>query len=289
MSERDEAWVANISAWANAQGDIKALVQIGSRVKNDGTADEWSDFDYQLITTNPARYRSGEFARELGRCWAIGLEHTFGDVMKVTAVFDGALEADFIILNHGDLLVATTALGWPGTSGLWPRPLRVGVSRLRGAAGTGWKVVKGGAAWEKRYSRLTPCEFPMSEREFKALCGEFWVQAVWAAKRTRRGELIASQRTIHRYVIEACLRMFEEEVLLDGKKAYPRGRRAETWLTASQAAVANAGTSPERESLLETLSHLSHEFARSSEAVGTGRGWPIGDYAEIRGWITSLS
>jgi hypothetical protein len=289
MSGRDEAWVANFSAWASAQADIKALVQIGSRVKNDGTADEWSDFDYQLITTNPARYRSGEFARELGNCWAIGLEHTFGDVMKVTAVFDGALEADFIILRHSDLVVATTALGWPRANILWPKPLRTGISRLRGAAGTGWKVIKGGSAWEKRYARLTPCEFPMTETEFRALCGEFWVQAVWAAKRAQRGERIASQRTIHRYVIEACLRMFEEEVILGGKKAYPRGRRAETWLTASQEGVANAGTSPERESLLETLSHLSQEFARSSEVVGRGRGWPTGNYAEIRSWITSLS
>jgi hypothetical protein len=138
MSERDEAWVANVSAWASAQADIKALVQIGSRVKNDGTADKWSDFDYQLITTNPARYKSGEFARELGKCWAIGLEHTFGDVTKVTAVFDGALEADFIILRHSDLVIATTALGWPRAKVLWPRPLRIGISRLRGAAGTGW-------------------------------------------------------------------------------------------------------------------------------------------------------
>jgi hypothetical protein len=289
MSERDEAWVANVSAWASAQADIKALVQIGSRVKNDGTADKWSDFDYQLITTNPARYKSGEFARELGKCWAIGLEHTFGDVTKVTAVFDGALEADFIILRHSDLVIATTALGWPRAKVLWPRPLRIGISRLRGAAGTGWKIIKGGAAWEKRYSRLTPCEFPMTEEEFAALCGEFWVQAVWAAKRAMRGELIASQRTIHRYVIEGCLRMFEEEVILAGGKAYPRGRRAEIWLTESQERVANAGTTPERESLLETLSHLSREFSRSSEAVGRQRGWPDVDRTEVRGWITSLS
>lgn len=289
MSERDEAWVANVSAWASAQADIKALVQIGSRVKNDGTADEWSDFDYQLVTTNPDRYRSGEFARELGTCWAVGLEHTFGDVMKVTAVYEGALEADFIVLRHSELVLATTMLKWPGTSGMWPGPLRIGISRLRGAAGTGWKVIKGGAAWEKRYARLTPCEFPMTESEFKSLCGEFWVQAVWAAKRIQRGELIASQRTIHRYLLEACLRMFQEEAVVSGRKAYPRGRRAESWLTAPQAEVVKGGTIPEKAQLLGALSGLAIEFVRSCEVVGKSRGWPVGGNPEIAGWITQLS
>jgi hypothetical protein len=288
MSVRDEAWAATISTWAEAQADIKALVQIGSRVKNDGTADEWSDFDYQLITTNPSRYKSGEFARSLGTCWAVGLEHTFGDVVKVTAVFDGALEADFVILRHSDLLFATTALKWPGTAGMWPRPLRVGVNRLRGAAGTGWKVIKGGLAWEKRYARLTPLEFPMTEGQFSALCGEFWVQLVWAAKRAQRGELLASRRTIHRYVIESYIRMVEEQPA-NGAKASPRGRRAESWMPSETMVRLDAVPNLDARDLIRFLSSLGSEFAKVSAGVALLRGWPKQDDTSVLTWILGLS
>ena len=57
---------AAIAAWAENRPDIAALVQIGSRVQPAG-ADQWSDFDYQLITTRPAAYRDPAPGRGLRR------------------------------------------------------------------------------------------------------------------------------------------------------------------------------------------------------------------------------
>jgi Streptomycin adenylyltransferase len=288
MSGPDEAWVAAVSTWANAQRDIEALVQIGSRVQSDTPSDEWSDYDYQVITTNPGKYRSGEFTREIGRRWAWGKERAFGNVVKITAVYEGALEADFIVLNYHQVRLATAALRWPATSGMWPRALVSGINSLRGVAGSGWKVLKGGRAWERRYARITPATFGMTERQFKALSGEFWVQLVWAAKKALRGELVASQRTLHLYLVEDSLRMHEEQVLLEGSRAYPRGRRAEAWLSATQLASVSTGARPEKTQLLEALAQISEGFEGAEAAVSKLKGWRVEDHQEIRKWISQL-
>src|SRR5271157_6607678 len=115
MSGPEDGWDGALAAWARDRGDLRALVQIGSRVQKGAVVDSWSDYDYQLITTRPGAYRDGSFCRALGPCWAVGTQIAFGNSLKVTAVYEGALEADFVVLRHLDVLIAMTALRWPGT------------------------------------------------------------------------------------------------------------------------------------------------------------------------------
>jgi hypothetical protein len=285
MSSIEEGWSAAVSAWADAQDDIKALVQIGSRVQKEGTADAWSDYDYQVITSAPSEYADGAFTKKLGNCWASGSQISFGNVRKVTAVYEGALEADFVILGHFDLLVATFALRWPSLAGAWPRPLRQGIRSLRIVAAPGWKMIKGGPEWESRYSRITAVDTVMTEAEFTGVCGEFWTQAVWAAKRAARGELLASQRAVHFSMMEAALRLFQVEAAMDGRHSYPLGRRAETWLGAQQTRALAQGTKPERESMIKGINETSREFEASSIRVAQGNHWRTPDFAGVREWL----
>jgi len=288
MSGPDEGWTAKVTSWANARSDIKALVQIGSRVQEGAAVDEWSDHDYQLITSDPQRYGSGAFARELGPCWAFGCDHAFGNVVKVTAVFEGGLEADFVILSHAKLALATTALAWPSTEALWPRSLVAGVRDLRIVAAPGWKVIKGGATWERRYSRIKPYLPVMDQAEFASVCGVFWVQLVWAAKKAQRGECIASQRAFHRTLVENSLRMQREEALLAGKKAYPLGRRAEQWLTPAQRIGRSMPTQAERDVLLTAIRLIAEEFIGFSASVAAKRGFASENYTRIVAWLAQL-
>lgn len=288
MSVPEEGWDAALAAWARDQGDIRALVQIGSRVQKGAVVDPWSDYDYQLITTRPDRYSDGSFCRALGPTWAIGSQVAFGNSVKVTAVYEGALEADFVVLRHLDLLIATTALRWPGTERFWPRILRRGVADLRIVVSPGWKVVKGGAPWTSRYSRIAPLRSVLTEAEFGRLCGEFWAQLVWAAKKAARGEFRASQRGIHLHLIENSLRILQEEALLDGRRAYPLGRRAELWLTREQLEETAGGTRPERAALLGALERVALIFSASSSALAARNGWSHGDHADIRAWLAGL-
>ena len=127
----------------------------------------------------------------------------------------------------------------------------------------------------------------MTQGEFAALCGNFWAQAVWAAKKAQRGEFRACQRGIHEHLVEGCLRAFQEEAILAGRQSYPLGRRAESWLTQEQAAATSAGTRPEKGPLLDAVSRLSAEFARSAAAIAAARGWPAPNPSELRSWLSS--
>jgi hypothetical protein len=284
-----DGWEDALSVWAQAQGDIRALVQIGSRVQPGAAVDAWSDYDYQLVTTAPERYRDGAFCRQLGPCWASGAQVAFGNSVKVTGIFAGAREADFVILHHREVVIALLALRWPRTARLWPRALRQGVANLRIVAAPGWRVIKGGARWERRYARIQPLRLPLTHREFNALCGEFWTQLVWAAKKAGRGEFVASQRGLHRHLVENALRVLQEEALLEGRPAYPLGRRAELWLGAEPARVLAAGSRPERASLLTALEGLAEVFSRSSQALAARQGWESPSTGELRAWLGRLA
>jgi hypothetical protein len=288
MSGGEEGWASSLSSWANARSDIRALVQIGSRVQEGSAADSWSDYDYQLITTRPGRYRDGSFADELGRCWAHGSRMVFGNSLKVTAVFEGALEADFVVLRHLEVLVAVTALRWPQTARLWPRALVRGVADLRGVVGSGWRMIKGGPVWERRYARISYLSNPLSQEEYNQWCGEFWSQLVWVAKKVGRGEYRAAQRGIHEHLIENTLRMLEQEALLGGLKAFPRGRRAELWLTPEQLKATDVSSRPERAALVEALFQVSGAFSKSSAEVAGMRGWPEPDASGVRAWLAGV-
>jgi hypothetical protein len=288
MSGTDDGWGAAVSAWALARPDIRALVQIGSRVQKGAAADRWSDFDYQLVTSRPEAYRDGSFARDLGPLWACGSQVAFGEAFKVTAVYAGALEADFVILRNWEVRVAALALAWPATAALWPAPLRRGVANLRIVAAPGWRVIKGGRPWERRYARISPLREPLSRLEFDRLCGEFWTQLVWAAKKAERGELRASQRALHVHLVENSLRMLQEEAVQEGRAAQPLGRRAESWLTAEQLGATAFATAPERGALFAALGRIMDVFEKSSNAVAGRNGWAAAGHAEVRGWLDGL-
>jgi hypothetical protein len=285
MSVIEDGWDRAVSSWVKSQEDIKALVQIGSRVQKGATSDVWSDYDYQIITSAPSEYADGSFTKALGNCWASGSQTSFGNVRKVTAVYEGALEADFVILGHFDMLVATFALRWPSFAESWPRPLRQGIRSLRIVAAPGWKIIKGGPQWESRYSRITALEMVMTEAEFTDVCGEFWTQAVWAAKKAARGEFLASQRAVHFSMMEAALRLFQVEAAMDGRQSYPLGRRAEKWLSEQQNLALARGTNPERASLIKGINDVSREFEASSNRLAQRNHWRTPDTACVREWL----
>jgi hypothetical protein len=149
-------------------------------------------------------------------------------------------------------------------------------------------VIKGGEAWERRYARIAPLQVPLTEREFGRLCGEFWTQLVWAAKKAARGEYRASRRALHLHLVENCLRLLQEEALVAGKRSYPLGRRAEQWLSPDQLHGTDLRAGADRESLLRALGQIAGTFEKASAAVAAGRGWGLSQPAALRAWLAGI-
>ncbi|MBI2513799.1 MAG: aminoglycoside 6-adenylyltransferase [Opitutae bacterium] len=283
----DDPVMARISAWAASRADISALVQIGSRVQPGATPDRWSDYDFQLISTRPALYRDPAALHGLGETWVVNSQRVFGGADKLTLVFPGGVEADFVILRAVELRIAFAALRAPGLASLWPPPLKFGVRNLKIVACPGWRVVKGGAAWERRYARLgATLPWPrLDEREFRGVCAAFWAAAVWTAKKIARGELRAAQRHFHLTLVEQLWRLLEEEARDHDRAVRPEARRAESWLAPERLPQSAFATGADRATLSRALRAAAGAFEDAAATLARQRGWTPPDHSAARDWL----
>lgn len=281
-----------IKEWADQRPDIVALVQIGSRVQAGAQPDEWSDYDFQLVTRRPADYRDTGAIAGLGPLWAAAAQPTFGGVTKVTAILPGAAEADFAVISHAEVRIAFAALRWPALEHFWPSPLRAGVRDLRIVACPGWRIIKGGPAWEQRYARLgTAVPWPpLDEARFRAICSAYWTGLVWVTKKTLRGELRAAQREFHRHLAEQVWLLLEHEARTQSDAAVrPEARRAERWLAASRVAGTALATATDATALKTALRQLHTLFEETSSTLARARGWPQPVAPALREWFLQQS
>lgn len=291
MSETGDQVVTRVAAWAEARPDIAALVQIGSRVQPGGAADSWSDYDFQLITRRPAAYADPAVLTPIGDVWLASAQPVFGGATKLTVILADAVEMDFVVLPHWQLRVALGALRFPAAESLWPPPLRHGVRDLRIVACPGWRVIKGGPAWEARYRRLgTAVPWPpLDEPRFHALCAEFWAALVWVTKKIERGELRAAQREIHRVLLEKTWLLLENETRARGATARPEARRAETWLDPRRLAQTAIGTAPDAAGLRRSTAAIAELFADLARHQAGAHGWAHREPSALLDWFRARS
>lgn len=60
MSAKRDACLRAISRWAQESPIVSALILTGSLARADGTADEWSDLDVEVISSEPPLLLSSE-------------------------------------------------------------------------------------------------------------------------------------------------------------------------------------------------------------------------------------
>ena len=281
MTLADEPLANAVANWAQSRPDIHCLALIGSQVQAGGLCDEWSDLDYQLITSRPNAYADPEVYRSaFPLVVSVACATTFDGVTKATAIGPGREAVDFAVIPRWRIRIAFAALRAPRTAALWPPVLRRGVHDLRVTAGAGWKIVKGGAAWARRSRRVVaaPPVRPLTQEQFSAQRDTFAVTMRWVENKLARGERLAAQREYHRVLAEVFSEVALDLALATGKTHLrPELRHAERWMDpesyAALAAPFLAGDPPAE--LLASTNRLRGAFDRLCRELAATRGFTL--------------
>ncbi len=115
----------NCIAWSQAQPDIRAALVVGSRVRINHPADEWSDLDLVLFTTTPAIYAvPATGLREIGEIWASVLNRTGRGDPEWRVMLAGGLKADFVFTLAAGATLSQMVEASP-YAGVYERGVRV--------------------------------------------------------------------------------------------------------------------------------------------------------------------
>jgi hypothetical protein len=278
-----------IVQWARRHSDVEALVQIGSRAQTGGQVDAWSDWDFHLYTPNPDRFLKDDWPAQIAPCWSTLVERTERRVAKVSVLFAGGFEVDFVPLASWQMKLVYWAMARPALGGLYPAVLRQGIANTRLIVSPGYKVILGDAMWTRRLAALA-VPWParrVSADDFLHHNRAFWRHAVWVQKKICRGEVRAAMRWNHREVMEHLLALLEEEARLVGRPVRPEARKAEQWLDDRRLAQTTIPVAPDQRSLARALLAEMALFEEVSRSVAQGRGFAPPDDAAVAAWLRS--
>lgn len=273
--------------WARVQSDIKALIQIGSRAQPRALVDEWSDWDYQLISTNPRRYLQGGWLDHIAPCWTSHVEGTERGVKKVSAVFSPGIEVDFVPLAVWQMKLVFASMRYPRMRTLYPPVLLRGISNTHLVMRPGYRVILGGVEWERRLEALNVSwpERAFSESDFGFHTGAYWRHAVWVSKKIARGELRAAMRWHQVEATEHVWSLLAEEARLAGRPARPEARKAEQWLDERRLEQTNLVASLDQRVLARALRVQIDLFEDVSRSVAQSRGFKLPDHSAVATWL----
>jgi aminoglycoside 6-adenylyltransferase len=187
-----EELIERFCKWAATCSDIRAAIVAGSGARIEHSADEWSDLDIILITTDPDHYLStSDWINNFGKPLLTFVDTSTASNDKLRAVlYEGMLDVDFVPLNYEDMRksaqwvdqtikagVDQDALAWIWN--VYGRGVRIlidkdGIANTFGAVATSVKK---------------PSPPKPTLEEFLEVVDDFFYHAVYTAKHLRRGEL----------------------------------------------------------------------------------------------------
>jgi hypothetical protein len=280
---------ASIVEWARQQSDVVALIQIGSRVQPKGVADSLSDWDFHLISRTPEKYvNNTTWVSAIAATWCVNVERSRRGNMKVSAVFEGAFEADFVVLSSWQMKLVYWGMKRPEWRARMPKRLVRGIYETRTILlNSGYRVLIGGAPWTRRLSALEilwPLQ-RMNEEEFRYHVAAFWQKSTWVAKKIARPEPRSAMHWLHKLVVEHIYSLLEEEAWLEGRAARPEALKAEKWLDVRRLAQTDLATSLDQKVLALALLREIDLFEEVSTKIGRMRGFVLPERERVREWI----
>lgn len=278
---------ARIVDWARQQPDLEALILAGSRAQGDGV-DEWSDWDFHLISARPQLYYRTEWLARIAPLWCANAELTPRGVIKVSAVFEGGLEADFVPLATWQMKLVYWSMRHPDWGNWMPARLHRGILETRAfLLGSGYRVLVGGKAWEQRLTALDAkwAGLSMGAEEFSRHIAAFWQKSVWVTKKIARPEPRSAMHWMHKLITDHVYALLAEEARLAGRPARPEARKAEQWLDARRLGQTAVETGTDPRVLARALLAEIVLFEEVSQSVAGSRSFVVPDYAAVAAWL----
>lgn len=283
-----EEFEQRVTAWAQGRSDVSALILAGSRAQAAGTTDDWADWDFHLVSPDPARFRSTGWLEEIAPCWCAHAAITPRAVWKVSAIFAGGWEVDFVPLAGWQMRLVYWAMRRPRWQAFMPAKLRRGIHETRAfMLGSGWRLLKGGQDWNDRLDALS-VEWPvpaMTAARFQELQTEFWPRAVWLMKKIARGENRSAVLWLAKLNLEVVYPLLQEEARLQGRVSRPEARKAEQWLDEKRLAQTVFSAVPEQSQLAVSLLSLIELFNDVSHSVATQFAYRKSDTPKVEAWL----
>jgi aminoglycoside 6-adenylyltransferase len=176
VETRIRAFLDEVTAWAGEQGDLHAVVLLGSQARADEPADEVSDVDLVLFVDDPDRYlRDDSWVRQFGEPLLSFVEPTaVGGFEERRVLFRDGLEVDFSVppaAAAGEIPSDATAVFARGFRVLYDDGL--------------------GLEPPKAVELEAP---PPTQAELDQLTNDFWYHLLWAAKKLWRGEVLLAKQ-----------------------------------------------------------------------------------------------
>jgi aminoglycoside 6-adenylyltransferase len=268
--------------WAKQQNDIRAVLLLGSRARDDHPADQWSDWDIVIICVDPEPYLAdAKWLEAIAPVWLTFLDPTaVGNLVERRALFEGGVDADFIFVSS----VLARQLGQEGfpedVAGVVRRGVKVLLDKENFTA-----------PWLAIDAEESPAWQIPSEAQFNALVQDFLYHGVWVTKKLRRGEMWTAKWCLDGSMKDQMLTMIHWHTRATQtwrRNLWHQGRFLEEWadervLEGLPTAFARYDPAEIPSALKQTL-YLFHWLAEE-----TARGWqyafPPQFYKEVIGWI----
>lgn len=283
-----EEFEQRVVAWAQGRDDVTALILAGSRAQIGAKTDDWADWDFHLITPAPSRFRSTAWLEGIAPNWCAHAAITPRGVWKVSAVFAGGWEVDFIPLAGWQMRLVYWAMRRPKWHRFMPAKLHRGIHETRAfMLGNGWRMLKGGPKWSERLDALS-VEWPvpgMTAVRFQELQAEFWPRAVWLMKKIARGENRSAVLWLAKLNLEVVYPLLQEEARLQGRVPRPEARKAEQWLNDKRLAQTDFAAVPEPQQLADSLLGLMDLFKDVSRSVAAHLNYLQYDATKVETWL----
>jgi len=267
-----------ISAWANDQDDILALVVIGSRARKDHPADELSDLDLMLFAAEPQRYAADDaWLSRFGEIWLQRFKITGIGDPEWLVLYAGGLKVDFLLASATGNM--TEMLFGPKYLFVTGRGVRVLVDK-QNITDLGLFRKQKQLEWQKP-----------DELRFSATINQFLLLTYRATNMLQRGEMWRAKMIIDGELRSLLLRHLEwqaKAVNGSGYDTWHDGRFLEEW--ADPRAMANLPQTFARYEKMETSQALLQMLYLAIQlGKETARLWhysyPATNATHIRGWI----